>query len=80
MKNSGNSADQAYLDKYKELRSSGSTHDEALGIVNGMFNRHNYGYTQQSQTGNGPIRSTTKTPIGPSTSKFGGVTYEHPFF
>lgn len=78
MKGSGNSNDQAYMDKYKELRKKYG-HDDAMDILHGLSGTQRGSVTKR-QIGNGPVTQTTKTPIGPSTSKFGGVTYEHPFF
>jgi len=78
MKGSGNSNDQAYMDKYRELRKTYG-HDDAMDILHGLSGTQRGSVTKR-QIGNGPVTQTTKTPIGPSTSKFGGVTYEHPFF
>jgi hypothetical protein len=78
MKSSGNSTDQAYMDKYRELRKTYG-HDDAMDILHGLSGTQRGSVTKR-QIGNGPVTQTTKTPIGPSTSKFGGVTYEHPFF
>lgn len=78
MKNSGNSTDQAYMDKYRELRKTYG-HDDAMDILHGLSGTQRGSVTKR-QIGNGPVTQTTKTPIGPSLSKFGGVTYEHPFF
>jgi hypothetical protein len=78
MKNRGNSNDQAYMDKYKELRKIYG-HDDAMNILHGIFGTQRGSVTKR-QIGNGPVTETTKTSTGPSLSKFGGVTYEHPFF
>jgi len=78
MKSSGNSTDQAYMDKYRELRKTYG-HDDAMDILHGLSGTQRGSVTKR-QIGNGPVTQTTKTPIGPSQSKFGGVTYEHPFF
>ena len=58
-------------------------HDDAIDYLNwlkGQTAAARAANGKRTLVGNDPNKTRVTTPIGPSQSKFGGVTYKHPFF